>query len=109
MSPIEVAARIVVGLLVGRKYDVIEALTRGTRLSAADLRAAVEDYGRSLVEVPDGEWRQDIAPMEEPGSFHVIVDLWTAEEGRSDLSLELRVRDRYHGAFEVEVLDLHVL
>jgi len=109
MSPIEVASRIVVGLLVACKYDVVEALTRGVRLSAADLRSAVSAYGRTLVDVPDGQWRQDVAPMDELDSFHVIIDLWTAEEGRSDLSLELRVRDRYQGAFEVEVLDLHVL
>jgi hypothetical protein len=109
MSPIEVASRIVVALLVGCKYDVLEALTRGSRLSADELRLAVDAYGRTLVDVPDGQWRQDVAPMDEPDSFHVIVDLWTAEEGRSDLSLELRVHDRYQGAFEVEVLDLHVL
>lgn len=109
MSPIEVASRIVVALLVACKYDVVEALTRGTRLSASDLRSAVAAYGRTLVDVPEGQWRQDVAQMDDPGSFHVIIDLWTLEEGRSDLSLELLVRDRYQGSFEVEVLDLHVL
>jgi hypothetical protein len=106
---IEVAARIVVALLVARKYDLVEAMTRGQRLSAEALRFAVEEYGRVLTDVPEAAWSMDIAPMDEVGAFHVIVDLWTEEEGRSDLSLELAARDRYNGAYEVEVLDLHVL
>ena len=109
MSAIEVAARIVVALLVGGKYDVVEAMTRGRRLSSQALRTAVEDYGRTLVDVPEEAWSVDVAPMDEEGTFHLIVDLWTREEGRSDLSLELAVTDRYNGAYEVEVLDLHVL
>jgi hypothetical protein len=41
--------------------------------------------------------------------MHVAAPLWTAEEGRSDLTLELRLIEFAPEAYEVEIEDLHVL
>ncbi len=106
------AVQVVVGLLVRESYDVIEAMTRGRRLSADDLRGAVETYGRTLAPIPaDALEPLDVVRIEgtDPAAFHVCVDLWTEEEGLSDLSLELRLTDLYGGAYDIEVLGLHVL
>jgi hypothetical protein len=55
--------------------------------------------------------RSDVSAIRdrEYPTFHVVIDLWTLEEGRSDLSLELELIDRYGGAYEIRILDLHVL
>lgn len=45
----------------------------------------------------------------EPQAYSVVAPLWTQEEGRSDLSLELTLVDRFSGAYDVEVDSLHVL
>ena len=45
----------------------------------------------------------------DPAAFSVVVDLWTAEEGRSDLTLELELVDRFEGAYDVMIQNLHVL
>lgn len=43
-----------------------------------------------------------------PGGFAVDVGMWTAEEGRSDLTLQLTVIERA-GAIAIAIDDLHVL
>jgi len=112
MNAEQTAVVSVVHLLVTREYDVLVAMTHGRRLSASELQFAVEAYGRTLVELPqealDG---LDVVQIEgeEPPVFSVLVDLWTQEEGRSDLILELRLIERFQGAHEIEIMDLHAL
>lgn len=55
----------------------------------------IEDYPAHLVELPAEAWAySDHGPwVNAPGSWWVTVDLWTAEEGRSDLSMEATVWD----------------
>ena len=43
-----------------------------------------------------------------PPRWSVRMDLWTAEEGRSDLSLELTIIESGRG-YTVELDDIHVL
>ncbi len=112
MTALQVAVSVLVSLLAAGDFDVAAAMTRGDRLSAEALREAVDRYGRTLVALPAEELeRLDVVELQgrEYPTFHVVVDLWTAEEGRSDLSLELELVDRYEGAFETRILDLHVL
>lgn len=111
-SALTTAVQVAVGLLVAGEYDALAATTYGRRLSAKQLRDAVSEYGRTLRSLPDDEWTTlDVVevPDAEVPTFHVVVDLWTEEEGRSDLSLELLMKDTDGGAFETEILDLHVL
>jgi len=45
---------------------------------------------------------------DEPGTWHVVIDLWTEEEGRSDLSMEALVIDDEADPL-VRVSDIHVM
>jgi hypothetical protein len=102
-----------VDLLVSGKYFELEALSGGRRLSAAELEQAVRDYGRELTNEPGGKcsWRErvEIRSPENREGWSLYVDLWTVEEGRSDLTLELTVWESADGGLEVEIDDLHVL
>lgn len=69
------------------------ALTQGVpgvtpvALSVAEqMYEYVAEYGARLVELPDETWQTSVAQW--MGThWEVLVDLWTAEEGRSDLVL----------------------
>ena len=68
-------------------------------------------YGTVDLVMPPGsvdEWPLDVCDVDD-GSKHIIVDMWTEQEGRSDLSLELGLRQAAPGVWETRVLDLHVL
>jgi hypothetical protein len=46
------AIRTVIGLLVDGEYEALASMTSGRRLSAKEIAAAVESYGRTLVAPP---------------------------------------------------------
>jgi hypothetical protein len=80
---------------------------------AGDLYVWTRDYGRhgtvDLV-VPPGtpeEWDIDWIDTHDAGK-HVVVAMWTRQEGRSDLALELHLSSDDDGHWRPRILDLHV-
>jgi hypothetical protein len=104
-------ARELVALLAHGAYESVIARCANSRLAADDLRTVIRDYGRKLVPPPgDAYDNLDIVPVKGTAgqTWSVRVPLWTEEEGRSDLTLELTVV--MNGARpSVELDDLHVL
>ena len=81
---------------------------------SADLYLWTRDYGSygdvELV-MPPGtprDWDIDWTDMRDGGK-HVAVAMWTRQEGRSDLTLELDLHRDDHGSWPTRILDLHVL
>jgi hypothetical protein len=93
-------------------YDGLCRLVRSSRLSPAEVERVVRDYGRHLIPLPSAAFEAvDLVPVSNshPQQWSVVVPLWSTEEGRSDLSLELTVEDSSAPAYAVELDDLHVL
>lgn len=102
--------REVVRELAAGNYEKLESDGRAGRLTAAQLREAVEHYGRTFVELPE-EGLQYVWVYEQAGRenvWRVDVDLWTVEEGRSDLTLSM-LMEKTEGGVRVGVENLHVL
>lgn len=107
IEPIE---RIVADLAEAR-FALLERDGRAGRLSADELGRALAAYGRTLVPLPDG-WERSVEVYASHGSQAVRsldLTLWTAEEGRSDLTLQLEVRLANDGTAVVAIEDLRVL
>ena len=87
--------------LVAGDYSGLESLTRGRRLSAEEMKTAVDDYGRRLVPPPESAFESDLdaIPIQDadPSAWSVVMTLWTEEEGRSDLSIVLTVTQLEYG------------
>jgi len=107
--------RLVAGDYEGLKRDGIDPFPE------ADLGLWIREYGRApgsdepgratLVPLPDEAWESAEAICVAPGPPRVwafVVDLWTAEEGRSDLSMEGEVTETPNG-LAVVVSDIHVM
>ena len=109
MSPndLTLVAKHVMKLLVERRFDELEQATGGTRLSADDLEAAVDDVG-ALVMPPENVWRDlRITPVRNwAGAFNLRLDLWTAR-GRTSSTVELTVHTK-NGRPVIEVDDIIV-
>lgn len=83
-----------------------EFVTPVTKARLAEFREYVADYGESLIDLPDDAWDTSISQW--MGThWDVIVDLWTAESGRSDLVLSVRVFED-DGHFRFEIDSVHV-
>ena len=85
--------REIVSALVAADYR-LEAQIAGVEPvsieTATQIRDYLRDYGATLVELPEATWESSVCIW--TGShWDVIVDLWTQEEGRSDLVLHAQV------------------
>jgi hypothetical protein len=74
--------------------------------TAEQIREYIADYGETLVSLPDEAWETSVARWK--GLFwDVIVDLWTAESGRSDMILAVRVFE-VGSHYRFEIISVHV-
>lgn len=102
----------IVELLSSGSFDAAIDKCRCSRLTSDALRECVRNYGRTLTPPPPGGALRELDAVQMRSSGHpawsVRVPLWTREEGRSDLTLELTV-SMHGGNVEVSLDDLHVL
>lgn len=100
-----------VALLSTGSYEQVAAMAPTSRVNAAQMRGAIEQYGRSLIPLPaHGCALIDYVPINGNSTgWSVVVPLFTREEGRSDLSLTLSMVRIGTGAYAVQVDDIRVL
>jgi hypothetical protein len=101
----------IINLLVAGKYAELETQTHGVRLTANEIARAVADYGKKLVLPPhDGYELMNVVEIKnaKPKRWSIAMPLWSKEEGRSDLTVEITVIEREGGEL-VELDDIHVL
>ncbi len=110
LSPLVVdSVRKLVQMLAAARFSDLEADGRAGRLTAEELRRAVQEYGRTLRELPEEAWALvDEYRQNNSDDFSLDVPLWTIEEGRSDLTLSISVRETREGV-TLSIDDLHVL
>jgi hypothetical protein len=91
------------------EYDALCTLALAKHQHPEWLRRAVDDYGRTLVPLPEEAFElTDLGPVLARSSCSWLEQpLWT-KEGRSDLPL-LREVTRTEGGWLVSVDDIHVL
>lgn len=98
--------------LADGKFSEAVASSRGSLVTAQELREAVCDYGRQLVPLPPEGYEliDYIAVLgSRPLEWSVVVPLFTREEGRSDLSLELSVIECPSDGHTIQINGLHAL
>jgi hypothetical protein len=107
---VNATVRRVMELLAQQDYGGLETLTRGVQLSAHDIHRAIGDYGRTVVLPPAAGYALlDVVEVtSKPGHWSVNMPIWTAEEGRSDLTAEMTVMVE-QGRLTVELDNIHVL
>ncbi|HZG43071.1 MAG TPA: hypothetical protein VEY93_08925 [Longimicrobium sp.] len=74
--------------------------------TAEQIREYIADYGETLIDLPDETWHTSVCQWMET-HWDLLVDLWTAESGRSDLVLAVRVFEG-DGDYRFEIDSVHV-
>lgn len=64
--------------------------------TAAQIKAYVQDYGETLIELPEETWESSVC-IWMGSQWDVLIDLWAASEGRSDLVLSAQVFESERG------------
>ncbi|WP_444679602.1 DUF7668 domain-containing protein [Halomonas sp. E19] len=103
---VKAAVKHVVKLLADHDYDGLVEFTKGVRLPKTEIEYAIDDYGCEVVMPPDYIFDElDVIEVEggSQNEWSVRLPLWTEEEGRSDLSVELSVIDAGEKGLVVEL------
>lgn len=103
----------IVDRLVARDYAGLARdgyVPHAGRSSDTTIGEWIERYPATLVPLPEEAWAwaERGRCVDDPDTWWVVVDLWTAEEGRSDLSMEAMVREE-DGALQIALHDVHVM
>lgn len=71
--------------------------------TAAQIQSYIGDYGATLVALPEETWNFSVCAW--TGShWETLIDLWTQEEGRSDMALHARVTEAPELLVEVHLV-----
>ena len=111
LNELRLATRDIVDQLVSGDYESLVKQVAKSRLTSDDLRNVIVDYGRKLVSPPMDAYQDlDAVRIEDTNAptWSVRAPLWTVEEGRSDLTLELTIVLGSNTP-RVELDDLHAL
>ncbi|CAB0151898.1 hypothetical protein PSI9734_02259 [Pseudidiomarina piscicola] len=73
---------------------------------ATRIQENIEDYGCKLASLPDQAWNTSVCQWMR-GYWDILVDLYTVQEGGSDLVLSVRVYEQ-DNKFEFEIMSVHV-
>jgi hypothetical protein len=60
--------------------------------TATQIRTYIQEYGAKLVSLPQESWATSVC-IWMGDHWDALIDLWTEEEGRSDLVLQVRVSE----------------
>lgn len=111
-SKIEKTVRLIVSLLVNGEYEKLAKITNNTRLRAEHIRESIDEYPATLSVPPESAF-DNIDVLEISGSspkqWSVRFDLWTMEEGLSDLSAEMTLIESDDEILKIELDGIHVL
>ena len=108
-AEIEVTARHLHDLLARREYFEMEMISGGRRLTADQISESVQDYGCSVASPPEDLLLDVVKVKTTPDTWSVTVPIFTTEEGRSDLTLEVTMTKTDEPLCNVEIDNLHVL
>jgi len=74
----------------------VPGVERPSMETAKHIRESIADYGTTLIELPEEAWESSVC-MWYGTHWDALVDLWTEEEGRSDLVLSARISEEANG------------
>jgi hypothetical protein len=74
----------------------VPRVERPSTETAEHIRGFIAGYGATLVELPEESWESSVC-MWYGTHWDALIDLWTEEEGRSDLVLSARIMEESNG------------
>ena len=77
---------------------------RPTPQDAVRIKAAISDYGTTITELPAESWDTSVCIWYDP-EWDALIDLWSIEEGRSDLVLHAKIKEKDQGyTYEIHLV-----
>lgn len=109
MKMIEETVRHIYSLLLSQKYNDLVIFTNGIRMTSDEIKESIIEYGYQLIPYPE-KIELDIVEVDDrnPKEWSVIAPIFTAQEGCSDLSIELSVIDNNKSIYTAQLDNIRV-
>jgi hypothetical protein len=72
--------------------DGVAGVALVSKETATQIRTYIQEYGAKLVSLPQGSWAASVC-IWMGDHWDALIDLWTEEEGSSDLVLQVHVSE----------------
>lgn len=99
----------IVSAFVKKDYSLtseIENVNAVSKETAEQIKEYIEDYGEELIELPNETWDSSVYIYYE-NYWNVLIDLFTKEEGLSDLVLNAEVR-KHNNEYLIDIKLVYV-
>ncbi|WP_300672977.1 hypothetical protein [Soonwooa sp.] len=99
----------IVKSFVNRDYKISSGLNNVNFVSdetAEQIREYIDDYGEELVDLPDETWNSSVY-IYYGDYWEAIIDLFTKNEGLSDLILNLEIREQNNN-YVIDIISVYV-
>ncbi|WBX75321.1 hypothetical protein PG911_11705 [Tenacibaculum ovolyticum] len=74
--------------------------------TAEQIKEYIEDYGEELIQLPDSTWDSSVY-MSYGDYWNILIDLYTKDEGLSDLVLNAEIRE-FNNEYLIEIKLVYV-
>ena len=95
-------------LVVNRQFDELERRSTSKRVHASDIERTIGEFNVTPIMPPNWEAVQG-GPVPGTQAWAIDMPLWTVEEGRSDLEVQLWITLNGDGTFSYEIIDFRML
>ena len=99
-----------VSALVRKDYafaDCSPAVKSPPKTDSRFMRQYIDGYGETLVDIPETVWKKAECGWYDT-HWEIMVDLWTAESGESDMVLMVHVKELKDGSYRFLPRSLYV-
>ena len=103
-------------LFVEREYLEIANWSKNIRLTADEIKEAIDDYGSGQkVITPPADFFNEVDFMQIVDAdngrkqWYIVFNLWMEEEGESDLSVESTFIEATGEYFDIEIDNIHTM
>ena len=100
----------IVSAFVGHDYrlaDGILGVAPVSEITATQISSYIREYGAKLIELPQRSWDTSVC-IWTGDHWDALIDLWTEEEGHSDLVLQVHVFEEVRNEYLVTVYMVYV-
>lgn len=101
--------REIVEAFASNDFQLIKSISGVRQLSVEDaerISKSIESYGAHLSKLPEKAWETSVCQWMD-GYWDVLIDLYTVEEGESDLVLSMRVLEAPQG-YDFQIQSVYV-
>ena len=98
----------IIDLIVERNWAELSKDAPNSRVQWADMERELNSYGEDYATLPDDFIEKTHFGRLTSGGYWIDCPLWTKEEGRSDLEVQLFAKTAGDGAWDLDVTNILV-